>query len=554
MPRTHTPSVSGTLHLPGGWRVLGLAAALLVALPILMLLTQWATLGTGEQDIWQHLFATKLDRLALNTIVLLLGVGVLVTVLGTSLAWLVSMCEFPGRRWFDWALMLPLAIPGYVMAFVFYGLFSFAGPIQSWGRSVFGANFWFPDLQGAVGVILVMGLVLYPYVYLMARSAFTVQGRNLLDAARLLGLSTTGAFWKVALPVARPAVIGGVALALMETLADFGAVSVFNYDTFTTAIYNAWYGLFNLAVAAQLASLLLVFVALTLMLEHYSRKHARFTQDERSRAAQRFRLQGAQAWAATSWCLVIFLLAFGVPVTQLLIWVAETWRTELDSRYPEFLLHTLELAALAALATVLVALLLAFIRRLPKSRWKWLERLSVRLATLGYALPGSVLAVGIIIAFTTLDQRLQGLLGSGPFLVGSVFALILAYLTRFMAVAYAPLDASLERIKPSLCDAARSLGAGPGRLVRQIYLPLLRPGFFTALIIVFVDVMKEMPATLIMRPFGWDTLAVRIYQMTAEGQWERAALPALTLLLAGLIPVLILVRHSGARRENRTAG
>src|SRR5690606_27061579 len=288
------------------WRVLGIAAALLVALPILMLLTQWATLGTGEQDIWQHLFDTKLDRLTLNTLVLLVGVGTLVSVIGTSLAWLVSLCEFPGRRWFDWALMLPLAIPGYVMAFVFYGLFSFAGPLQTWGRSAFGANFWFPDLQGAVGVILVMGLVLYPYVYLMARAAFNSQGRNLLDAARMLGLSPTGAFWQVALPVARPALIGGVALALMETLADFGAVSVFNYDTFTTAIYNAWYGLFNLAVAAQLASLLLVFVAFTLMLEHYSRKHARFTQDERSRAAQRFQLRGGKAMAATAWCLLVF--------------------------------------------------------------------------------------------------------------------------------------------------------------------------------------------------------------------------------------------------------
>jgi iron(III) transport system permease protein len=227
--------------------------------------------------------------------------------------------------------------------------------------------------------------------------------------------------------------------------------------------------------------------------------------------------------------------------------VSGTWRGELDGRYPEFLLHTLELAALAALATALLALLLAFIRRLPKGRWSGLERLSVRLATLGYALPGSVLAVGIIIAFTALDQNLRGMFGGGPVLVGSVFALILAYLTRFMAVAFAPLDSALERIKPSLCDAARSLGAGPGRLVRALYLPLLRPGFFTALIIVFVDVMKEMPATLIMRPFGWDTLALRIYQMTAEGQWERAALPALTLLVVGLLPVLLLVRQAGRR-------
>jgi len=552
MPARPAPVGSGALQLPGGWRVLGIAAALLVALPILMLLSQWATLGNGEQAIWQHLYDTKLDRLAGNTVVLLLGVGVMVTVLGTSLAWLVSVCDFPGRRIFDWALMLPLAIPGYVMAFVFLGLISYSGPLQTWGRNTFGMDFWFPDLQGALGVILVMGLVLYPYVYMLARSAFNAQGRNLLDAARMLGLSPFGAFWQVALPVARPALIGGGALALMETLADFGAVAVFNYDTFTTAIYSAWYGLFNLAVAAQLSTLLLGFVGLTLALEHYSRKHARFTLDERSRESQRFRLRGARAWGATGYCLLVILFGFGIPTVQLVLWTAQTWRGEMDSRYPEFLLHTVELAAIAALAAVAIALLLALIRRMPPGRWRWLEQLSVRLATLGYALPGSVLAVGIILAFTTLDQGLHGIIGQRQVLVGSVFALILAYLTRFMAVAFAPLDAAFERIKPSLCDAARSLGASPGRVLRRLYLPLLRPGFLTALIIVFVDVMKEMPATLIMRPFGWDTLAVRIYQMTSEGQWERAALPALTLILVGLIPVLLLVRQS-ARRQGQTA-
>jgi len=515
-----------------------------VALPIVMVLLQWGTLGIGEQEIWQHLFATKLDRLALNTLVLLLGVGSMVLVVGTSLAWLVSMCEFPGRRWFDWALMLPLAVPGYVMAFVFVGLVNYSGPVQTWGRQLFGTRFWFPDLQGAFGVILVLGLVLYPYVYLLARAAFTSQGRNLLDAARLLGLGSAGAFWKVALPVARPALIGGLALALMETLADFGAVSVFNYGTFTTAIFDAWSGLRNQAVASQLASLLLVFVGVTLTLEFYSRKHARFTLDERSRKVQRIVLAGGKALAATAWCSFILLLAFGMPLLQLLIWTLQTWRTELDSRFPEFLIHTISLAAMAAVCTVMLGLMLALIRRNARGHGAALQRFSVKLATLGYALPGSVLAMGIIVAFTYLDQSLFAWLGRGPLLVSSVFALLLAYLTRFMAVAFAPLESAMERIKPVLSEAARSLGASPARLLREIYLPLLRPGVFTALIIVFVDVMKEMPATLIMRPFGWDTLAVRIYQMTAEGQWERAALPALTLLLAGLLPVILLVRRS----------
>ena len=527
------------------WQALALALAACVALPILFVLLQWGTLGFGEQAIWQHLLDTELDRLAGNTLLLLAGVTIGVSLLGITLAWLVSMCEFPGRRLFDWALMLPLAIPGYVMAFVFLGLFTYAGPVQTALRQWFGSAAWFPEIRSAGGVMLVFSLVLYPYVYMLARAAFGAQGRHLMDAARILGLGPVAAFFKVVLPVARPAIAGGLALALMETLADFGAVSVFNFDTFTTAIYKAWYGLFNLQVAAQLASLLLLFVAVTLTLELYSRRQARYHNASRQPQPRRYQLQGAGRWAAVLLCSSVLGVAFVLPATQLLLWVLETGLAELDSRYFDFLGHTLLLGALAALAAVLCALLLGFSKRLTKVPSRWLQG-SVRLATLGYALPGSVLAVGIMLVFTAVDRSVLALSGVRLLLVSSVFALVLAYVTRFLAVAFAPVEAGLESIRPSLLEAARSLGASPLQLLRRIHVPMLRPGLLTALILVFVDVMKEMPATLIMRPFGWDTLAVRIYSMTAEGQWERAALPALTLLLAGLLPVLLLVKSSAA--------
>jgi iron(III) transport system permease protein len=526
------------------WKSVGFLLALLVSLPILLLFAQWSVLGSGEQDIWQHLLDTKLDRLAGNTLLLLLGVGVGVSVLGVSLAWLCSMCEFPGRRVFEWALMLPLALPGYVMAFVFLGTFNFAGPVQTTLRAWVGSSAWFPDMQGAGAVIVVFTLVLYPYVYMLARAAFVAQGRNQMDAARILGLRPASAFLRVALPGARPAIAAGVALALMETLADFGAVSVFNFDTFTTAIYNAWYGLFNLTVAAQLASLLLLFVALALSLEQYGRRGARHVQEGAQRAAQGYVLNGARAAGAWLLCTLVLGLAFMLPLLQLVLWAARTVDS-IDPRFADFLGHSLGLGAGAALVTVALALLLAMIKRLPGSAWtqRW-QSVSLRVATLGYALPGSVLAVGIVLVFTRIDRELATRFALQPLLVGSLFALVLAYVIRFLAVAHAPVDAGLQGIKGSVIEAARSLGASPSRILRTVYVPLLRPGLVTALLLVFVDVMKEMPATLILHPFGWETLSVRIYEMTAEGQWERAALPALILLLAGLIPVILLVKQS----------
>ncbi|KIQ05721.1 MULTISPECIES: iron ABC transporter permease [Pseudomonas] len=528
------------------WYPIAFAVALLVLMPLLVLLVSWHEV---DRQIWSHLWQTQMPRLIGNTLILVLGVGVGVTLLGVSLAWLTSLCEFPGRRWLDWALMLPFAIPAYVLAFVFVGLLDFSGPVQTLLREWFGTGIRFPRVRSTGGVIIVLVLVFYPYVYLLARNAFLAQGRGLMEAARTLGHSPWQAFWRVALPMARPAIGAGLALALMETLADFGAVSVFNFDTFTTAIYKTWYGFYSLGSAAQLACLLLFAVMLVLYGERRARGAVRPCA-ERPRSGALYHLSGWRAFAASGWCLLVFACGFLIPVLQLLVWFWQRGRFDLDERYLALIQHTLYLGAAAALITVSVALLLAFARRLAPTR---LMGATVGLANLGYALPGSMLAVAIMLAFSTLDNGVviplsTWLGGTGKaLLLGSLGALLLAYLIRFLAVAYGPLENSLARIRPSLPQASRSLGVGGVPLFLRVYLPLLMPGALSAGLLVFVDVLKEMPATLLMRPFGWDTLAVRIFEMTSEGEWARAALPALTLVLVGLLPVILLIRRSARR-------
>lgn len=528
------------------WYPIVLAAVALVLMPLSVLLFSWHDVDT---QIWAHLWQTQLTRLIGNTLTLVLGVGIGVTLLGVSLAWLTSLCEFPGRRWLDWALMLPFAIPAYVLAFVFVGLLDFAGPVQTLLREWFGSGVRLPRVRSTGGVIIVLVLVFYPYVYLLARTAFLAQGKGLMEAARVLGQTPWQAFWRVALPMARPAIGAGLALAIMETLADFGAVSVFNFDTFTTAIYKTWYSFYSLTSATQLASLLLLAVALVLYGERRARGAAR-PANERARGQALYHLSGWKALAASTWCGLVFACAFVIPVLQLLAWFWQRGRFDLDERYAGLILHTLYLGAMAALITVSVALLLAFARRQAPTR---LVRAGVAFGNLGYALPGSVLAVAIMLAFSFLDRELviplsSALGGAGkPLLLGSLAALLVAYLIRFLAVAYGPLETSLARIRPSLPEASRSLGVGGVSLFLRVYLPLLLPGALSAALLVFVDVLKEMPATLLMRPFGWETLAVRVFEMTSEGEWARASLPALTLVAVGLLPVILLIRRSARR-------
>ncbi|HIQ51834.1 MAG TPA: iron ABC transporter permease [Pseudomonas pachastrellae] len=535
------------------WRVVAYAGAVLVLLPLLVLALSWNSL---DSTIWNHLLETQMARLLGNTLVLAVGVIVGVVLLGVSLAWLTSLCNFPGRRWLDWALMLPFAVPAYVLAFVMIGILDFAGPLQTTLRGWLGNDFRMVSIRSTGGVIFVLVLVFYPYVYMLARGAFLAQGRGLMEAARILGHSPWQAFWRVALPMARPAIGAGAALAVMETLADFGAVSVFNYDTFTTAIYKTWYGFYSLQTATQLASLLLLFVLLALYAERRAQGSKRFPGSDKPRQGPLFQLRGVRAWLATGYCLLILAVAFVIPLVQLFYWLF-TSGSDFDERYWSLIRNTLTLGGIAAVTTVVVAMLLVLARRLQPMRR---VRSAVALANLGYALPGSVLAVGIMFAFSVADNQLvvplQAWLGvdsPAPLLLGSLFALLLAYLIRFMAVASGPLDTALARIRPALPEAAHSLGHTGASVFWRVYLPLLMPGLLSAGLLVFVDVLKEMPATLLMRPFGWDTLAVRIHSLTAEGNWPEAALPAITLVATGLLPVIVLIRRSAQPVSRRRA-
>jgi len=526
----------------------GFLLALLLCLPALVpLLVILSALVTPEVEVWSHLSRHVLPHVLVNTATLVAGVAIVAGVLGTTLAWLTAMCEFPGRRWLEWALVLPLAIPAYVLAFVAIGFLDYAGPLQSWLRATFGSSQWVPAIRSRGGVILVLSLALYPYVYLLARNAFLTQGRHALEAAQTLGYGRVRAAWRVALPMARPWLAAGVALVCMETLADFGAVSIFNYDTFTTAIYRAWFGMFSVHAALELGAILLLFVLGALMLDRRSRAGMRFASArDLGHVSRRLALRGGAKWAVAAYASLVVALAFALPVLQLLWWTVKRAASDLDSRYWGFVANTVMLAASAAVVIVGASLALAYLLRRPHGRA--LGAL-VRVATLGYAVPGTVLAVGIIVPLVTLNNLLQaglhawlGPASPGILLQGTLLGVLLAYMARFLAVGFNPVESGLQRITQSLDEAGVGMGVTGHALVRRVHMPLLRTSLLSAAILVFVDVMKEMPITLITRPFGWDTLAVRIFEMTAIGEWERAALPAVAIVVVGLIPAAMLTR------------
>ncbi|MDF0604204.1 iron ABC transporter permease [Neisseriaceae bacterium TC5R-5] len=525
------------------WRLLIVAISLLTVIPLLLILS---SVFNPDRDVWQHLLDYSLPELLLNTVYLLLGVGSGVLLLGVPLAWLIAVHDFPGRRFFNWALMLPLAMPAYVMAFAQLGLFDFTGPLQSWLRQTFGSSAWVPNIRSTPGVILVMTLAFYPYVYLLARNAFSTMGRRALEVGQALGLSPWQGFWRVALPMARPWLIGGLTLALMETLADFGTVSIFNFDAFTSAIYKAWFSLFSLPAAKQLASLLVLLVLLLVWLEQRARGQRRYTQTGKAAPLPRLLLQQQPALLAVLFCSLVLLLGFVLPFCQLLYWAWHNLSDELNLDFIAYVRHSLLLSLLAAGVVAAVALLLAYAMRRDNSRF---SQAWGQLATLGYAVPGTVLAVGVFVPVAWLDNLLLSQFsaylpaGSTAIFKGTLWVLLLAYIARFLAVGHSSVATAMQRITRSQEEAARNMGLHGVRLLSRLHLPLLRGGLFTAALMVFVDVMKEMPITLMTRPYGWDTLAVRIFNLTTEGEWERAALPAVAIVLVGLLPVLVLSRQ-----------
>lgn len=521
------------------WLAASTGIACLTLLPLAVVLSSFLR---PDLAIWQHLWQYVLPDLLRNSLVLLTGVCFGTALIGTALAWLVAVCEFPGRRFFSWALLLPLAMPAYVAAFAAIGLYDFTGPLQTFARDTLGWSVRWPSIRSSWGVILIFSLSFYPYVYLLARNAFQTQGQRALEVGQSLGLGPWQGFFCIALPAARPWLFAGLLLVAMETLADFGTVSVFNYDTFTTAIYKSWFGMFSMNAASQLASLLVLLVLVLLLFEQKWRGQRHYHATGRT-AARRYAL-GGRAWLASGFAGLILCLAFILPAVQLLYWVVQVFAADFDARYPMFAWHSLLLSSASALLVVVCALVLACSARFVQTGFmQWL----VRLATLGYAIPGTVLAVGIFIPLAWFDNQLLALLrpyGIAPqlssILRGSLWVLLLAYVARFLAAGFGPVETALHRVTRSQEEAARSLGVGGWRLFSGLYLGMLRPGLLTAALLVFVDVMKEMPITLMMRPFGWDTLATRVFEMTSEGQWDRAALPAMALLLVGLLPVYFL--------------
>lgn len=540
------------LARPNLWTILVMAIAFLISIPVLSVLSSIFT-DTGE--VWKHLVETVLWRYITNSFLLMIGVGLGVLMIGVGTAWLVTMCRFPGSRLFEWALLLPLAAPAYVLAYTYTDFLEFSGPVQAALRHLFGwgyGDYWFPEVRSLGGAIAMLTLVLYPYVYLLARVAFLEQSVCTLEASRSLGCGPWRSFATVALPLARPAIAAGLALALMETLNDFGTVQYFGVDTFTTGIYRTWFGLGERVAAAQLAAFLLLFILWLILLERWSRRRARYYQSTaRYRQLPRYELSGIRAVGAWLACFIPLSLGFLLPAAILLDMTVENASTTLDDRFWGFARHSFILAAITAALGVAIALIMAYGLRLRSNAGM---RLSARIASMGYAVPGSVIAVGILIPIGRLDNAIDAWMRStfgistGLLLSGTITALVFAYLVRFLAVSFGTVEASLGKIKPSLDDAARSLGSGSASTLVKVHIPIMWGGLLTAGMLVFVDVMKELPATLIVRPFNFDTLAVRVYNLASDERLAEAAGPALAIIVVGIIPVILLsLRISGSR-------
>ncbi len=539
---------------PRGLGAVGVVVALALVAPLVALPLAYVRGGLRFDAIARRLLPTAFT----NSLVLALGVGAITLVVGGGLAVLVSFYEFPGRRWLDWALVLPLAIPSYVLVYVVLGQYGLANPLQS---NLFGEGLRLPGVRSRAGAILVLSAVLYPYVYILARSSFMGQSRQAVEAARSLGLRYRQAIWRVAVPLSRPALAGGTALAVMEALADFGTVDLLGVQALTTAIYRVWYGAFDKDAAMQLATVL-VGLALTLLaIERVLRGRARYHQAlGRGDAITPVRLRGWRGWLAAFPCVALLALVFVIPVAQLVAWSVETIADgRVDPRIGNAIFSTLMLGAIAATAAVATGAVIAYALRVQPSR---LGRTTARLATIGYAVPGTVVAVAVYVPLVWVDRRLvdgaEATFGTdiGLVFTGSILGLIVAYLVRFHALSYTSIESRMGRIQPSLDDAARSLGADRARVFADVHLPLLRPGLAAAALLVLVEVMKELPATALLRPLGRDTLAITVWEATKDSRVDTAALPALLIVLVGLLPIILLVRvgRSGEARASARIG
>jgi len=544
--------ITSRLWLPS---IIGIA--LILSVPIL---TIAFSIFEPPGENWQHLKDNVLKEYIGNSILLTCGVGIGTLLIGVSTAWLTTMCSFPGKNLFVWILLLPLAMPAYIVAYTYTGMFDFAGPVQTMIRDWTDwsyRDYYFPQIRSMGGAITMLSLVLYPYVYLLGRSTFLEQSVGVMEVSRSLDCGPWTVFSRVALPLARPAIVTGLSLALMETLADYGTVAFFGLGVFTTGIFRTWFGLGDYSSAAKLASLLLFFVFVLIIMERVSRKKARYHNSSgKITRFSEYRLKGLKAWVAFATCAIPVFLGFLLPAGQLSIWALDTWREMVDDQFFELARNSFLLGFGAALISVILALFLGYGKRIMPGKATFA---SIRMASIGYAIPGTVVAVGVIIPFAWLDGRIDTFMqssfgiSSGLILSGTIVAVMFAYVVRFLAISLQTVESGLEKIKPSMDDAARSLGCRPGETLYKIHIPLMKSSTLTAMMIVFVDVMKELPATLILRPFDFNTLAVRAFELASDERLADSSTAALTIVLVGLVPVIYLsktISHSRLDQGN----
>ena len=531
---------------PGTLSVLAVSLAVLLAVPVVVVVLN---VFLPSEGTWSHLAATVLPEYIVNSLGLMLGVAYGVITIGITTAWLTTMCRFPGRRLLEWALLLPMAVPAYVMAYAYTDFLQFAGPVQSLLREWTGwgpGDYWFPDVRSLWGAVAMLSFVLYPYVYLLARAAFLEQSDSMLEVARGSGYGPWRSFFRVALPLARPGIVAGTALALMETLADFGTVAYFGVHTFTTGIYRAWFSLGDHVAAAQLSATLLGFVFAVLLIERLSRGRASFHNTvQRKRLDYPYRMRGFKALIALIACAIPLMLGFFLPAGILLHMAVTSGDAQFGAHYVDLTFNTMTLAGVTAGLAVVLALLVGYAARSTSSR---LVSAANRIAGLGYAVPGAVIAVGVLIPVTRLDHAMaaaiESMTGASPglLLTGGIAALVYAYLVRFFALSLQTIEAGLTKITPSMDCAARSLGLGPASTLARVHAPLLWRSALIAGLLVFVDVMKELPATFVMRPFNFDTLAVQAFNLASDERLTEASTAALTIVAVGLVPLIVLSR------------
>ncbi|HEH9401465.1 TPA: iron ABC transporter permease [Aeromonas sobria] len=526
-----------------GWITGSWATALLLGLPVIALLF---SAFSAEGDLFRHLVDTVLLDYLANTLGLVVGVVLLSLLFGVPTAWLVAMCQVPGRRALQWALMLPMAMPSYIVAYVYTDLLDYSGPLQAGLRDIFGWNspvdYWFPAIRSLGGAAWVLALVLFPYVYLLTRASFLEQSVSLIHSSRLLGCTPWQSFRRLSLPLARPAIMVAVSLVAMETLADFATVHFFAINTLTTAVYDTWLGYGSLATAAKLSCLMLLAVVLLIALERRSRSRQQVFQKSMGHEQPlRYPLKGIRRALAGLWCWGLVLAGFALPFVILLDYGVRYFELSWTPEFVRFAGNSLLISALTALLAMGIALLLGFFRRLDGGIKSLLP---LRIAAMGYAMPGTVLAIGVLVPLTALDFAINDLAewlgrqGPGLLLTGTITAIVFGYLVRFVAIAIGSVESSMGKISPSLDMAARSLGQGDGAMLRRVHLPLVRRGLFAGAMLVFIESMKELPAALLLRPFNFDTLATHVYQFVSDEMLERGALGAIVIVLVGLLPLI----------------